>query len=199
MDASPSTVYEKALRQWNPKINLVSAATLDDFHTRHWVDSAKIFDFIPQNARVLMDGGSGAGVPGMVLALLRPETEMHLVESDARKCAFLRHVSRETERPVQIHNTRIESLDPEKLRPDLITSRALAPLSGLLSWAQPFAAANPDLLMLFLKGRNWRAELEAARAAHSFQCTDYPSRTDPESRILKISLDSSASAANLSS
>src|SRR5438128_2737225 len=101
--------YAELLRQWAPRINLVAASTLADSWRRHFLDSAQLLPLIPPEARSLIDLGSGAGFPGLVLAIIGvPGVE--LVEADARKCAFLREAARIAAAPVRIHNTRIESV-----------------------------------------------------------------------------------------
>ncbi|HEY0900746.1 MAG TPA: 16S rRNA (guanine(527)-N(7))-methyltransferase RsmG, partial [Micavibrio sp.] len=98
--------------------------------------------------RVLFDFGSGGGFPGLVLAMLYPELlDVHLVESDQKKCSFMAAVSRETNTRVSIHNVRIENLVTEAV-PDIITARALADLSMLLDYAEPWGLRNPDLVLV---------------------------------------------------
>ncbi len=148
-----------------------------------------------------MDIGSGAGFPGMVLAIARPDLKVHLVESDARKCEFLRTVSRETDTPVEIHNIRVEKFqerpDPSTALAgarsaqddnviDVITARALADLEILCGYCLPFAQENPALEMLFLKGEKAAGEIEKAREKYAFDCEEFPSRTDSGGVILRL-------------
>ena len=117
--------YVTLLKKWQPRINLIGPKTLRDIWVRHVQDSAQLLDHLPpilqeqtgQNqpsnqARRLVDFGSGAGFPGLVLAILRPDLDVHLVESDQRKGAFLREVARETGAKITLHSQRIEKLKP---------------------------------------------------------------------------------------
>jgi len=121
--------YAELLRKWQRSINLVGPKTLDDLWNRHFVDSAQLLPLIPPTARVLVDFGSGAGFPGLVLAILGM-AEVHLIESDQRKATFLREVARATGTPVTVHAKRIEQVTP--FPADIVSARALAPLGDLL-------------------------------------------------------------------
>src|SRR6185369_225024 len=140
--------YAGLLRKWQKAINLVSGATLDDVWRRHFLDSAQLLPLIPEGDGHITDLGSGAGFPGLVLALLsgRPT---HLVESDQRKAAFLGEVARATgcAGRVQIHAARVEALKPWGAA--VITARALADLTQLLDWASPFVTS--DTICIFPK------------------------------------------------
>lgn len=176
--------YLRLLVKWQQSINLVSPATLDEAWRRHFEDSLQVSELVPEGATVF-DFGSGAGFPGMVLAIARPDLAVSLVESDTKKCTFLSTVSRETKSPATIVNRRIESVSRESI-PTVITARALASLDKLLEYSLPFAQEYPDLMMLFLKGRKASEELAAARALYGFEAEKIASRTDPEGCILKI-------------
>ena len=133
--------FEDILRKWQPKMNLVAPSTLKSIRTRHIEDSLQVPDIAPQ-ARRWIDLGSGGGFPGIVTALrLRGEAGavVHLVESDHRKCAFLREVSRETQAPVEVHRGRIEDVLPGLPEADAISARALASLSTLVEMTMPVA------------------------------------------------------------
>ncbi len=180
-------VYERMLRDWNKRINLVSASTLDEVWTRHFADSAQLHEHLPQISR-WADLGSGAGFPGMVLALLlkrRPDASVSLIESDQRKAAFLRAVSRETGAPAIVICGRIESELP-KLEGAVegVSARALAPLPQLLDWSQGLLLKTTAAA--FLKGENWRAELTGAEAEVNFLLVEKASRTHPSGRIVLV-------------
>jgi 16S rRNA (guanine527-N7)-methyltransferase len=180
-------IYERMLRDWNKRINLVSASTLDEVWTRHFADSAQLHEHLPQISR-WADLGSGAGFPGMVLALLlkrRPDASVSLIESDQRKAAFLRAVSRETGAPATVICGRIESELP-KLEGAVegVSARALAPLQQLLGWSQGLLLKNAA--GAFLKGENWRAELTGAEATDNFSLVEKASRTHPSGRIVIV-------------
>lgn len=178
--------YLALLNKWQKTINLVSPGTLPEAWERHFVDSAQIAPLLPAGAFALYDLGSGAGFPGLVLAIMRPDIRVHLVESDERKAAFLQTVSRETGAGVTVHNCRIEALPPGTA-PDVVTARALAALPQLLAWALPWAEANPALSLLLPKGKNAVEEVETARAHYNFVLDEYPSITAHDARILRVS------------
>lgn len=170
--------YHALLLKWQKAINLVSSSTLSDLWRRHFLDSAQLAPLLPGRAGTLVDLGSGAGFPGMVLAMMCPDVAVHLIESDTRKCAFLRAASRETSTPVSIHNVRIAQItgSDEIPVPDVVTARALAELKTLLDYAYPWALKNPALEMLFLKGAKAGQEICAAQKAYQFDCTEIPGR-----------------------
>lgn len=178
--------YAALLRKWNPAINLVSRQSLDDLWTRHIVDSAQIFDLAPVGARHWADLGSGGGFPGMVVAVLAaeraPELAVTLVESDARKAAFLATVARELGLAPDIRCARIEAVPP--LAADVLSARALAPLPLLLAYAERHMA--PNAVALFPKGASHDAEIAEALASWHFDLQKHPSMTDPQSATLEI-------------
>lgn len=170
------------MRQWSPRINLVAASTLDDPWRRHFLDSAQLFPLVPPGARSLVDLGSGAGFPGLVLAIMGvPGVE--LAEADARKCAFLREAARVTDTSAVVHNARIESLSPHDV--DVVTARGCAPLDRLLPLAQPFI--RPDTICLFPKGERAGQELAAAQRAWGMDVVSHDSCTDPRGVVLCLS------------
>jgi 16S rRNA (guanine527-N7)-methyltransferase len=175
-------VYAALLRQWSARINLVAASTLADPLRRHFLDSAQLLPLLPAGAQSLVDLGSGAGFPGLVLAILGvPGVE--LIESDARKCAFLREAARLAAASVMIRNARIESLPPHPVA--VVTARGCAPLQRLLVLAQPFVAS--ETVCLFPKGKEAGEELAAAQQDWDFDVTSHASRTDPRGTILCLS------------
>ncbi|MCB9990195.1 MAG: 16S rRNA (guanine(527)-N(7))-methyltransferase RsmG [Rhodospirillales bacterium] len=177
--------YLALLRKWQCSINLVSPATLDHAWERHFEDSLQLAALIPEEA-VLFDLGCGAGFPGLVLAIARPDIKVTLIESDTKKCTFLSTVSRETMTPVSVVNQRIESAVTDSI-PTIITARALASLDKLLGYVMPWAKANPDLVLLFLKGRQAADEVTDALRLYDFTYEMVPSRTDSEAQIVRIS------------
>lgn len=174
--------YADLLVKWQAKINLVGPDTLPDLWSRHMLDSAQLAPLIAPGAKVA-DFGSGAGFPGLVLAiLLGADAEVHLVESDTRKCVFLREVNRATGAGAHIHNVRIEKLPP--LNADVATSRALASLDKLLEFAEIHLLSTGKCL--YPKGKRWAEELTAAEKAWKMQVTEHPSRTEAAGRILEL-------------
>ncbi len=177
--------YLALLKKWQSKINLVSNSTIDDAWDRHFVDSMQVEPLLPKT-EVLFDLGCGAGFPGLVLAIMRPEINVSLIESDQKKCSFMRTVSRETETPVTIYNERIEKTDTD-IVPDIITARALASLSELFDYCEKWISANPKIQLIFLKGAKTEEELENLRKNWKFSHKSYDSKTSPDGKILVFS------------
>ncbi len=173
--------YADLLVKWQSRINLVGPDTVPHIWQRHMLDSAQLYPFLPPHTQRLVDMGCGAGFPGMVLAILGV-ADVHLIESDARKCAFLREVARITRTQVAIHNTRIEHLPP--LDAQVVTARALAPLAKLLDWAEPHLLPNGHCL--FLKGRGGEDELTQAAKEWNISAERIASLTDPSGQILHL-------------
>lgn len=178
-------IYLKLLIKWQKAINLVSSKTLPDAWNRHFVDSAQLLPLIPKHVKTIADIGSGAGFPGVVLAILRPDIEVHLIESDEKKCQFMRTVSRETNVKIHVHPKRIEQAH-DVARPDMISARALASLEELFGYVLPWAEQNNELTMLFLKGERSADEIEHARTKYSFDVEHFDSETDGNASILRI-------------
>ncbi|MGQ0527632.1 MAG: 16S rRNA (guanine(527)-N(7))-methyltransferase RsmG [Alphaproteobacteria bacterium] len=174
--------YAALVVKWQKTINLVGHNTLDDVWERHFADSAQLAHYVPEGG-VLADLGSGAGFPGLVLAMLRPDITVHLVESDTRKAEFLRTVSRETDTPIVIHNERAEKI-LQHIKPTLITARAFAPAIKIMGLV---TGARIDAKLLLLKGKKWRAELREARKNYEFSAENAASSTDRHAQILTIS------------
>ena len=180
--------YAELLAHWQKSTNLIASSTLPKLWSRHFADSAQLLT-LAQNARLWLDLGSGAGFPGLVVAILgtgRPGFHMHLVESNRKKCAFLAEVARATEAPVEIHTMRIEDLaeSADRLAPDVVSARALAPLPRLFELASPFF--GPRTRGLFLKGREAETEIEAAQAGWDFVARLHPSLTSADSHIVEV-------------
>lgn len=180
-------IYEALLRKWQRTINLVGPATLDSIWIRHFADSLQVSDAAP-DARCWLDLGSGAGFPGLVTAIRYaddPRASVHLIESDQRKCAFLRGVSRETGAAAIIHCGRIETILPELDAPiEAISARALAPLPVLLDYAGKLIEKGAT--GVFSKGEQAEAELTDSRLTDRFSITSRPSRTSPSAHILVV-------------
>ena len=169
----------KMLGRWQKRINLVGTATLADPWRRHVLDSAQLAPLVPAGAR-LADLGSGAGFPGLVLAIMRGGP-VDLIESDARKAAFLAEAVRATGAPAAVHNARAETLT---LKADVVAARACAPLDRLLGLAMPLLA--PGGVCLVLKGARAEEEIEAARARWRIAVRRHPSLSAPEGMVLEL-------------
>lgn len=179
-------IYEETLKKWQSKINLISPSTIPDIWDRHIMDSAQLYPLITKQPQVILDLGSGAGFPGLVLAILN-QTEgkgnwaVHLVESDTRKCAFMQEVLRLCQIHATVHNCRIEDMEPIPV--DVITARALKETKTLLYYSYPFL--KPNTYCLFLKGENAELELTWAANEYNFLVEKIPSLTKG-SYILKM-------------
>ena len=179
-------LYAVRLREWNPRINLVSKSTLEDLETRHFADSQQLLALAPHPVAHWVDLGSGGGFPGLVVAICAMDhgspVRVTLVESDQRKAAFLRTVIRETGAPATVLCTRIETAPPQQA--DVLSARALTDLPGLLTFAERHLA--PQGACLFPKGATWEKELALARAQWRFDLQVAKSRTDADAVILCI-------------
>ena len=173
--------YAELLTRWSARINLVGRDTIGDLWRRHLLDSAQLRAFVPNSARGLTDLGSGAGFPGLVLAILGiPGVE--LVEADSRRCAFLREAARITGTNVTIRPCRIQAVPPHPA--EVVTARACAPLDRLLDLAEPFL--GPDSLCLFLKGERIEEELTLARKRWTMTASVEQSLSDRRGVILRL-------------
>lgn len=174
------------LARWQAAKNLVSGSTLEQVWTRHIADSLQIFELAPDRKRWL-DLGSGGGFPGLVLGIRLAETggTIDLVESNARKCAFLRHVARMTGAPVRVHAARIEdAIGRFTGEVDVVTARALAPLPQLLGWCKDLLRTGT--LGIFPKGQSLEAELTDSSRYWRIEASTVPSLTEASARILLV-------------
>lgn len=178
--------FSDLLTRWNTRINLIGHSTVEVLWSRHIEDSAQVFHYAPASAKSWLDLGSGAGLPGLVIAILAAETRPHLkvtlVEADQRKAAFLATAVRELGLDAVVAPCRIESLPAAPF--DVISARALAPLADLLSYAERFRGENT--ICLFPKGKQLDSELTAAAAAWHIDFRRHASRTDCAGTILEI-------------
>jgi len=174
------------LVRWNASINLVSKRSLGDVWRRHILDSAQLYPLAPPGAQTWVDLGSGAGFPALVVAALakenNPALRLSLIESDARKCAFLATVARLMAIEITIENRRIQ--EPPSQRYDIISARALAPLKDLVLLAEPYMTERS--VALFLKGAEVNDELTDAFQRRHMRVVRSPSITDPGGVILQL-------------
>lgn len=175
--------YVALLLKWNKSINLIGASTENEIWDRHILDAWQIVQYLPsiKTKPRLLDMGSGAGLPGMVLAMLGYDVVMG--ESDERKCVFLQETIRVLGLHAQVNNCRMEVLDMGKF--DIITARALAPLTQLLTYALPHMGINGQCI--FPKGQTYSMELAEARKQWQFSDMVHPSQCHPKSVILQLS------------
>jgi 16S rRNA (guanine527-N7)-methyltransferase len=178
-------LFVALLEEWNARHNLVSARSLAEIWRRHVWDSAQLAKFVPPDAASLVDLGSGAGFPGLILALLsrdRAGFRTVLIEATRKKCDFLALAGDRLGLNVEIRNSRMEDAPREPF--DIVAARACAPLPRLLVYAQAFQ--GPNTLNLFLKGQSVGEELTEAHKSWRMQMREEPSRSDPSGVILAI-------------
>ncbi|WP_375465964.1 16S rRNA (guanine(527)-N(7))-methyltransferase RsmG [uncultured Methylobacterium sp.] len=177
-------LYVAQLTRWQAIKNLVGPSTLAEVWTRHVADALQLLTLMPA-ARTWLDLGSGAGIPGLILAIAGPPgIRVDLVESNARKCAFLTETARLTGAPVRVHNARIEAVIGDHRGVDVVCARALASLTQLLAWAEPLLKTGTT--GLFPKGREVEAELTEAAARWTVGHDLLPSRTESSARIVRV-------------
>lgn len=178
--------YGELLERWTKTSNLVAPSTLVNLWDRHILDSAQLVALKPQAGRWL-DLGSGGGLPGLVLAILladKPGSHVGLVESNAKKAAFLHMAVAELGLPATVHRMRIEDAYPTAAQPEIVTARALTALTDLLGLSKPWL--DNGAVGLFHKGRDFVGELVKSRDHWAFDLIEHTSAVDPESRILEI-------------
>lgn len=177
------TRFQDLLAEWNEVMNLVGPLTIATYWTRHALDSSQLLALAPE-AKTWADLGAGAGLPGVVLAILlkgQDGAKVHLVESMTKRCRFLEVAAKALDIPVEIHNVRAEEL---KLKVDAVTARACAPMTKLLGFAEPYL--NRGAIGLFLKGQDVATELTEAKKAWAFASDLLPSQSDPRGRIVQV-------------
>jgi 16S rRNA (guanine527-N7)-methyltransferase len=178
-------VFHDLVLKWNPHINLVSKSSVGQLWDRHIWDSAQVVD-MADSWKNWVDIGSGGGFPGLVVAILAKHAghgqRVTLIESDARKCAFLRAVIRDLSLDARVLTERVESCPPQNA--DVLSARALTDLPGLLAFAERHLA--PTGTALFLKGETWEKEVRSARDSWSFSMRVHKSKTNPAAAVLEM-------------
>lgn len=180
---SDYTVWADLLTHWNKRINLVAPGSDAEFWTRHAYDSWQVTEYLPEGWKCCVDFGSGAGFPGLAVAIaakVAGQGEVHLVESAGKKASFLRTVIRELKLPAKVHAGRIESIEP--LSADVLTARAFAPLPKLLAMAERHTDSSTRFVLL--KGAQATTEIDAAAQTHDFDYKSAPSLTHNEGQVL---------------
>jgi 16S rRNA (guanine527-N7)-methyltransferase len=167
-------VYVELLNKWQRRINLVGPKTLPEVWRRHFLDSAQVYTYIDNSTGPLLDLGSGAGFPGLVLSIMGIPN-ITLVESNQKKCSFLGEVIRQADCDAQVFKGRIKDYPHKKLA-ETITARALAPLEDLLTWSYPLLSEGGKCL--FLKGETHEQELTAAKKRWTMDVQIHPSKAD---------------------
>ncbi len=180
-------IFHQTLIKWQSSINLISKNSIESAWKRHFLDSSQLHIITNEINGNIIDFGSGAGFPGLILAMMGHK-KIHLVESDQKKCTFLREVSMLSETDVTIHNSRIEDL--EHFDVELITARAVAPLNKLIDYAEAFVNKSSTHhkfpKMLFLKGKLYRQEIFDLGKKQNFSIEEFESITDKFGKILYI-------------
>ena len=180
-------IFVDLLARWRRKTNLIADSTFPSVWTRHIADSAQLLALAP-NAKRWVDMGSGAGFPGLVIAIQLadvPGAVVHCIESDGRKCAFLREAVRATSAAAQIHPARVEAIAPESLGPvDAVTARAFAPLPLSLKLARPWMGRGA--IAVFPRGESARDQIATLPEARVHAIETLPSVVNPKAAILRI-------------
>lgn len=184
--------FSEFLLKWQKSVNLISPNTIPYLWERHIVDSAQLYSFIPDSARLLLDMGSGAGFPGVILAMVNqhlggPLKTIVLVESDNKKCIFLNEVVRMFQLPVRVLNKRMEVVTSEDLNGkvvDVLTARALAPVPVLLKLSQHIR--TPETMCLFLKGEQVDKEISEFYSQPNWEVCSYPSISDSKGVVIQM-------------
>lgn len=174
--------------KWAARINLIAPSTLEQLWTRHIADSLQLRNIVPTPGRWI-DLGSGGGFPGIITAITLAESQagwVDLVESNNKKCGFLRTAILETGARASVHPLRIEDASSKLPAPDFISARALAELDFLFAYAHPWALANPNLKLIFHKGRDYQSEIDKARGRWDFNLVKHQSVVEADSVILEI-------------
>jgi 16S rRNA (guanine527-N7)-methyltransferase len=177
--------YVQLLLTWQAKINLIGPSTIEGVWKRHVLDGLQLLPLMDPNTEIIADLGSGAGIPGLILAL-GGNLKVHLYESNGKKVAFQREVIRQTRANAEVHQIRLETLEtrlPVKL-PQYVTARALAPLDRLLGWSSPFLLRGA--VGLFHKGQDVDSELLEATKSWKIGALKHPSITDSMGCILEV-------------
>lgn len=184
--------FSEFLLKWQKSVNLISPNTIPHLWKRHIIDSAQLYPFIPDSARLLLDMGSGAGFPGLILAMVNqhlggPLKTIVLVESDIKKGIFLNEAARVFQLPVRFLNKRMELVTAADLngqKVDVLTARALAPVPVLLKLSQNIR--TPETMCLFLKGEQVAAEMKEVSSQSDWDVSSYPSVSDSKGVIIQM-------------
>ncbi len=178
-------LYVSMLNEWQEKMNLVSRTTLPEVWERHILDSAQVFPFLSSEDKTILDMGSGAGFPALVLAVMdeKKAFRIHLAESDGKKCQFLNAVIQACGLNAVVHNERLENMSLPSA--DVLTARALAPLEKLIRYARPFIGKKTRCI--FLKGRKAPEEIQDAEKKWRFQYEKHSSLSSSEGQLLILS------------
>ena len=181
-------IFYRTLTKWQNSINLISKNSAKNIWERHFLDSAQLYKYVKDINGNILDFGSGAGFPGLVLAIMGKKN-IHLVESDYKKCVFLKEISMLTNIDITIHNCRIENL--RFFNVDLVTCRALAPLHKLIDYVENFVSKSSNKnqnfpKLLFLKGKMYKQELSQLKKNKIIDFKEYTSITDRYSKIIYI-------------
>jgi len=181
--------YVALLQRWQSRINLIGPGTVEDIWTRHIADALQLISLFDGDPLAIADLGSGAGIPGLPLAIawpVVPRPHVHLVESNGKKAAFLREALRVTGARGEVHQVRIEALALEQLRPKprLVVARALARLTKLLELAKPLV--DNGAVCLFHKGQDVDDELTESTKCWRISHRLHPSRLPGGGWIVEI-------------
>ena len=181
--------YSALLEKWQKQINLVASSTVPILWTRHIADSLQLISFMPKQTTEIVDVGSGAGIPGLVIALANGSgsaVRMHLIEPNSKKAAFLREAIRITGARAIVYEARATDVDSEAIcnGNTVVISRAVTSLNNLFALIKPFM--HRDAIALLHKGQNVDRELTESTKCWSMEMAKFPSKIRRHSFILEI-------------
>jgi 16S rRNA (guanine527-N7)-methyltransferase len=174
-------IFQDKLLAFNESYNLIGKSTIDDFYNRHVIDSAQIINFIDQEQRKFIDFGAGAGFPSIIMAILRPDCEFHLIEKSFRKGQFLA-IMADIIPNIKIYQNKIQDL--EEVKYDVVTARAFASLNKIIQLSQRFLTKNSKLILH--KGKKFQEEIDEAKQKFKFEIEVKDSISSAEGKILII-------------
>jgi len=173
--------YTEFLLKWQRAINLIGSSTAHNIWRRHILDCGQLYPFLPVEKQPIVDIGSGAGLPGLVLAILGAQ-DVRLIESDSRKCVFLREAARHAEANVSVIESRAEKV--KNLTAGVLTARAVAPLTDLIELSK--FMIKPNTISIFLKGKSIESELVDLKTNWNLKLEVHPSKTSPDGAIVRM-------------
>ena len=179
--------YVECLLDWQNKFNLIGKSTIENVWERHILDSIQLLNLLPKNYTTLMDIGTGAGLPGFILAICEgEEKDIYLVDSNKKKCSFLEHVAHECDVRVSILPERIENINIGTAKIDIITARAFSSIDNIFRLTKPYIHGKSKYLLQ--KGINAKTELTNSKISSQLNVKYVSSITNKDAYILDIEL-----------
>ena len=174
--------YKKILINENEKMNLIGRSTLEDFDERHFLDCIQINQYLPNRNKTVMDVGTGAGLPGIILSIIGFHN-LHLVEKSPKKSVFLENCKLRLNLNYHVHNKSVADLSSPSI--DYITARAFAPIEKIISSTKKLI--NKKTKFILLKGKTYLSELETINT-QKYIWETYSSITSDQSKIIVMGI-----------